>query len=320
MAGRPLKPIPDSTPPALRALVQRLRNVKESSGKTIEVLAKDSGFSESVVRRALAGRGVPLLETVKRIADACGVQGRDLARLWRAAMAESVLPSGVQERGPEEVSSREAFFDSMVFMRIRDGYPSLRVLEQRAGRGRDGRARLPHSTLHLVLDGQVPPTEGLFTVFMDVLAVPSSQRSAWLEAHRRVFADVPARRPWGVPPPVVRDEPPAVTSCEAAERALSRIEDTEDIKRKVGKLREPDDYELLGIGYLNTPVPGPQWPEPYDDEELAAWEAEASAGHRTQEHGSLLEDLRAVIGRLNGPEAQGGTPQPLRPADRPDPD
>lgn len=297
MAGRPLKPIPDSTPPALQALGQRLRNVKESSGKTFEVLAEDSGFSESVVRRALAGRGVPLLETVERIADACGVQGRDLARLWRAAMAESVLPSGVQERGPEEVSSREAFFDSMVFMRIRGGYPSLRVLEQRAGRGRDGRTRLPHSTLHLVLDGQMPPTEGLFTAFMDVLAVPSSQRSAWLEAHRRVFADVPARRPWGVPPPVVRDEPAAVNSCQAAERALSRIEVTENIKRKVGQLREPDDYELLGLGYLNSPVPGQPWPEPYDDEELAAWEAEASAGLPAQEDVDLREKLRAMIDR-----------------------
>ncbi|WP_183154903.1 hypothetical protein [Streptomyces shenzhenensis] len=39
MASRPLKPIRASAPPALRALVQRLRNVKESSGKTIEVLA-----------------------------------------------------------------------------------------------------------------------------------------------------------------------------------------------------------------------------------------------------------------------------------------
>ncbi|MEU6603356.1 hypothetical protein [Streptomyces flaveolus] len=114
-------------------------------------------------------------------------------------MAESVLPSGVQERGPEEVSSREEFFDTMVSMRIRGGYP-LRVLEQRAGRGRDGRTRLPHSTLHLVRDGKMPPAERLFTAFMDVLAVPSSKKAAWLDAHHRVLANVPAAC-LGEPPP-----------------------------------------------------------------------------------------------------------------------
>jgi hypothetical protein len=111
----------------------------------------------------------------------------------------------------------------------------------------------------------------------------------------------------------VRDEPPAVNSCEAAARALARIETTEGIKRKVGQLREPDDYELLGLGYLNTPVPGPQWPELYDDEELAAWDAEAPAGHRAQELGGLREELLAVIRRLKRPEARGGAPQSPRP-------
>ncbi|GGM19047.1 hypothetical protein GCM10010129_74170 [Streptomyces fumigatiscleroticus] len=74
-------------------------------------------------------------------------------------------------------------------------------------------------------------------------------------------------------------------------------------------VREPDDYELLGLGYLNAPAPGPQWPELYDGEELAAWEAEASAGLPTQQHGSLSGELRATIGRLNGPESQDGAPQ-----------
>ncbi|MFE9069053.1 helix-turn-helix domain-containing protein [Streptomyces violaceusniger] len=296
MAGRPPAPIPDSAPPALKALVQRLRNVKESSGKTIEVLAEDSGFSESVVRRALAGRQVPLLETVMRIADACGGQSRDLARLWTAAKAEKVLP-GVRKLGPAMVTSPVEFVDSMNFMRIDAGYPSLRQLERHAGSDQDGRTRLPHSTLHLVLAGQVPPAEGLFTAFMDVLAVPSSQRHAWLDAHRRVFADVPARRAWGEPPLVGRDVPAVINSCEAAERALSRIEETENIKRRAGQLPEPDDYELLGLGYLNTPAPGPQWPELYDDEELAAWEAEAAARLPAQKDVDLREKLRAMIDR-----------------------
>ncbi len=296
MAGRPPAPIPDSAPPALRTLVRRLRSVKETSGKTIEMLAKDSGFSGSAVGRALAGKHVPPLGTVERIAGACDVKGRELARLWSAAKAEEVLP-GVTKLGPVMVNSPVEFVESMIFMRIDGGYPSLRVLEQRAGRAPDGRTRLPHSTLNRVLTRQMPPTEELFTAFMEVLAVSSSQKADWLDAHRRVFADAPARRAWGEPPPVVRDEPPAVNSCEAADRALARIEATEGIKRKVGQLREPDDYELLGLGYLNAPAPGPQWPELYDDEELAAWEAEAAARPPAPEDVDLRDTLRAMIDR-----------------------
>ncbi|MEU7306125.1 hypothetical protein [Streptomyces sp. NPDC007206] len=70
----------------------------------------------------------------------------------------------------------------------------------------------------------------------------------------------------------------------------------EEIKRKTGQLREPDDYELLGLGYLNSPTPGSQWPE-YDDEELAAAEAEAAAQLPAQEDVDLREKLRAIINR-----------------------
>ena len=319
MAGRRLSPIPASTPPERRALVQRLRNAKEASDKTFEALAKDSGVSESVVRRALAGERVPSLETVKAIARACGCKEDEMARAWYAAKAEEALP-GARELGPMMVTSRAEFVESMIFMRIESGYPPLHQLEKDAGCDQDGRTRLPHSTLQLVLKGQIPPTEKLFTAFMDALSVPAARRRNWLDAHHRLFADLPARRAWGQPPPHVSDEPPALTSCEAADRALARLEEDEEIKRKTGQLKEPDDYGLLGLGYLNTPAPGPQWPELYDEGKLAAWEAEASAGLPAQEHDRLREELRAMIGRLNGPESQGGAPQSPRPQGRADPD
>jgi transcriptional regulator with XRE-family HTH domain len=295
MAGRPLSPIPTSTPPALGALVQRLRNAKESSGKTFEVLARDSGVSASVVRRALAGKGVPLLETVEGIARACGRKEHDMARFWHDAKAEEVLP-GARKLGPMMATSRAEFVESMIFMRIEGGYPPLHRLEQLAGSDRDGRTRLPYSTLHRVLEGRIPPSEKVFTAFMAALSVPAAQTRNWLNAHHRLFADAPARRAWGEPPPVVGDEPTAVTSCEAADRALARLEEDETIKRKTGQLKEPDDYELLGLGYLNSPLPAWQWPE-YDDEELAAWEAEAAAQPHAQEDADLREKLHAIIDR-----------------------
>ncbi|MFH0246225.1 helix-turn-helix domain-containing protein [Streptomyces sp. HK10] len=295
MAGRPLGPIPASTPPELRALVVRLRDAKEASGKTFEALAKDGGVSESVVRRALAGKGVPPLETVKAITHACGRTVDDMARAWHAAKAEEVLP-GTRELGPKMVSSRAELVESMIYMRITGGYPPLHQLEKDAGSDENGRTRLPHSTLHKVLKGRIPPTETLFTAFMEALSVPAADSQNWLDAHRRLFADAPARRPFGQPPPVVRDEPPAITSCEAAERALPRMERDEEIKRKTGQLKEPDDYELLGLGYLNAPAPDFLWPE-YDEDELAALEAEAAAQQPAQQHVDLREKLRAIIDR-----------------------
>ncbi|GGT02718.1 helix-turn-helix domain-containing protein [Streptomyces cinerochromogenes] len=296
MAGRPLSPIPASTPPKLRALVQRLRDAKEVSGKTFAALAKDSGVSERAVGRYLGGEEVPRLETVKAITRACGRKEDDLVRAWYAAKAEEVLPPSARNVGPERVTSRAQFVESMIFMRIEGGYPPLHQLEKNAGRDENGETRLPHSTLHQVLHGQIPPTETLLTAFIDALSMPAARRRHWLDVHRSLFADAPARRPWGQPPPVVRDEPPALTSCEAADRALLRLEQSEDIKRKTGQLKEPDDYEVLGLGYLNSPAPDFLWPE-YDDEEIAAREAEAAARLSVQERVDLREKLRAMIDR-----------------------
>ncbi|MEU6033008.1 helix-turn-helix transcriptional regulator [Streptomyces tauricus] len=293
MAGRPLSPVPVGTPPALRTLVQRLRDVKEASGKTFATLAKDSRISENDVRRALAGKGVPLLGTVKAIARACGRKEDDLARAWYSAKGEEILP-GARKLGPMMVTSRAEFVDSMIFLRIEGGYPPLHQLEKKAGSSADGRSRSPHSTLHHVLHRRIPPTEELFTAFVDALSMPAAHRRHWLDAHRRIFADAPARRPWGQPPPVVRKEPAALTSCEAADRALTRLEHDEEIKRKTGQLKEPDDYELLGLDFLNSSAPGYQWP---DEAELAAWEAQAAALPPSQKDVDLREKLRAMIDR-----------------------
>ncbi|MFF3617026.1 hypothetical protein [Streptomyces sp. NPDC002580] len=64
-----------------------------------------------------------------------------------------------------------------------------------------------------------------------------------------------------------------------------------EIKRRTGQLKEPDDYERLGLGYLNSPAPASRWP---DEAELAVWKAEAAA---RPEDVDLREALRAFIDR-----------------------
>lgn len=68
----------------------------------------------------------------------------------------------------------------------------------------------------------------------------------------------------------------------------------EEIKRKTGQLKEPDDYERLGLGYLNSPAPEFQW---WDEAEIAAWEAEAAAQQRALKHVDLREELLAYNDR-----------------------
>ncbi|CAM5681142.1 hypothetical protein SGRIM128S_07916 [Streptomyces griseomycini] len=65
------------------------------------------------------------------------------------------------------------------------------------------------------------------------------------------------------------------------------MERSEEIKRITGQVREPDDYDLLGLGYLNSPGP-----EAYDEEVLEQWEADSSAAGPTRHSGTtdLKED------------------------------
>jgi transcriptional regulator with XRE-family HTH domain len=202
VTGRPLSPIPASTPPKLRALVQRLRDAKEVSGKTFAALAKDSGVSERALGRYLGGEEVPRLETVKAITRACGRKEDEMVWAWYDAKAEKELPPAARNVGPERVASRAQLVESTIFMRIEGGYPPLHQLEKNAGRDENGETRLPHSTLHQVLHGQIPP-----------------HREAVHRLHGRF---VHARRPQaalaGRPPPSLRRRPRAARLGTAAPR------------------------------------------------------------------------------------------------------
>jgi hypothetical protein len=192
------------------------------------------------------------------------------------------------------VTTAESLVEAMNVMRAEAGQPSLMWLEQKAGRDEAGRTRLPHSTLWLVLKEKIPPSEGLFTAFLETLGLPDKDVREWQGTHRRVYAGTTPRRPWGEPPPpVVRSEPAAVHPYDHGEVALRRLERHEEIKHMTGQVREPDDYELLGLSHLNSPGP-----EAYDEEMLAQWEADSAAGPTQDSRTTdLKEELRGILGR-----------------------
>ncbi|MDX5570203.1 helix-turn-helix transcriptional regulator [Streptomyces sp. ID05-04B] len=297
MSGRPLDPLPATAGPALVKLTEWLRMHKEASGKSGRELAQDSGagISERTLLRAFAGRCVPSEAVVEDLAEILHADKAVARRLWRGARAETAVGPGMRRRGPATVTTAEALVEAMIVMRAQAGQPALAHLEETAGRDETGRWRLPHSTLWLVLQEKIPPSEGLFTAFLHALYLPGKDVREWQATFRRVYAGAPVRRAWGEPPPpVVRNDPAPLTSCENGDVALQRMERHEEIKLRTGQVREPDDYELLGLGSLNSPGP-----EAYDEETLAQWEAESTAAHPEQHGGttSLKDELRAILDR-----------------------
>ncbi|CAM5343400.1 helix-turn-helix domain-containing protein [Streptomyces griseomycini] len=297
MTGRPPGRLPATTGPALARLTRWLRAHKEACGKSGRELAQESGagFSERTLLRAFAGRRVPPEAVVEDLADIFHADREEAKQLWREARAEAAVSPGMHGRGPSTVTTAETLVEAMNVMRAEAGQPALLRLEEKAGRDEAGRTRLPHSTLWLVLKEKIPPSEGLFTAFLEALGLSGKDVREWQATYRRIYAGAPPRRAWGEPPPpVVRNEPAAVHPYDHGDVALQRMERSEEIKRITGQVREPDDYDLLGLGYLNSPGP-----EAYDEEVLEQWEADSSAAGPTRHSGTtdLKEELRAILGR-----------------------
>ncbi|MFF3547520.1 helix-turn-helix domain-containing protein [Streptomyces platensis] len=298
MTGRCLGPLPATTGPALAKLARWLRAHKEACGKSGRELAQESRFSERTLLRAFVGRRVPPEAVVEDLADIFHADKEEAKRLWREARAEAAVSPGMHGRGPSTVTTAETLVEAMNVMRAEAKQPALLRLEEKAGRDEAGRTRLPHSTLWLVLQEKIPPSEGLFTAFLEALGLSDKDVRAWQGTYRRIYAGAPPRRKWGEPPPpVVRNEPAAVHPYDHGDAALQRMERMErdeGIKRITGQVPQPDDYELLGLGYLNAPGP-----EASGEEMLAQWEADSVAASPKQHSGTtdLKEELRAILGR-----------------------
>lgn len=86
MAGAPMKAVPADAPPALAELALRLRDLRgDTPLRDIEAV---SGVSKSVISRAMSGKELLRLPTIRRIVEACGGDWETLQDLWHAADQE----------------------------------------------------------------------------------------------------------------------------------------------------------------------------------------------------------------------------------------
>ncbi|MEE1781756.1 helix-turn-helix transcriptional regulator [Streptomyces sp. SP17BM10] len=199
--GRREKPVAASDP-ALGRLAAWLREQRERAGLTYRQLAARTNYHPTTLQRAAGGRTVPNWTVVEAFTRECGGDLRAARRKWAQAnyWAHVPRPPGPQRRRaprplhPEQVDSFADLRRAMHEMRRKADWPALEELDRRArARG----ARLPSSTLALVLKGEAPLHKPVFRTYMEVCGVRETRRELWATAWDRAAI---ARTPVSVTP------------------------------------------------------------------------------------------------------------------------
>ncbi|MGW3910531.1 helix-turn-helix domain-containing protein [Streptomyces sp. NPDC005070] len=233
--GRPRGPVAPDSPPAVRELAVRLRELREASGLTLSKLAELGPTHMSLLSRASSGRIVPSWEIVKVFADAAQLEPGDVAalkRLWERARSERATRStAVPETagaGSVSTSAQTLLGHHQDFARsaaLRDlyeeaGTPPLRQLAGESGH--------PRSTVHRAVTGQSLAGAADIAEAL-VLHLPESRRVFW-EPEVKVLFGPPAAAPVPVAPPF------EVAEGEAASQAHRAVADFKKALRELRNL------------------------------------------------------------------------------------
>ncbi|WP_075738604.1 hypothetical protein [Streptomyces acidiscabies] len=294
----------------LHRLVAWLRRHKGES--TYEDLAEACRFRPGActLRRAVDGRRLPTWNTVNAFAQATDADVGEARRLWQSAQNADAAartvprPAGHKPYAPGRITTRKGLAAAMRRVHREAGSPSLRSLE------REGAGELPRSTLTLALADERLPTGRLLAAFLTACRASQPVTESLTTARDRLD---PRTRP-----PVRHRAYPCPDADPAFQEAIERKERDEEIKRKTGQLREPDDDDgLLGVTYLH---------DRYSDAEIEAWETEhaeelaRAAAEQVQEPGQMRIRLKDITARIR----PGSTTSPmtfaeLRPQSQPPP-
>ncbi|MFK4106157.1 helix-turn-helix domain-containing protein [Streptomyces sp. NPDC019531] len=189
--GRPENPIPDPSSP-LGVLATALRSGRRRVGLSYAQLAEQTRFcSPGTLQRAASGTVLPRHDVALSFAQACGLNIDDITQLWLAAHRGS--RGGIrkcQEPAPQPhlIEDLEGLCSALEELRLANGAPSYRVMENRA---RASGKELSRSTAYRICSQrQAPTTIECLEAFLVACEVLPRSREPWFEAFLRLQRDV----------------------------------------------------------------------------------------------------------------------------------
>ncbi|MFE3993489.1 helix-turn-helix domain-containing protein [Streptomyces goshikiensis] len=191
--GRPECPV-TSANQGLYRLALWLRQARHEAGLTNAELAARTPFNASTLQRATSGDRVPRLPVVEAYARGCGASAAEVRKMWRQARwieHRALRPYGKSAPLPKLISDAADLLAAVRELYYKAGAMPLREMEVRAGHG-----RLPHTTVHRVLNGTTMFEFDQLVAFLEVCEVPEKEQkdwqTAWMRAWRhRVYGPAP---------------------------------------------------------------------------------------------------------------------------------
>ncbi|MEU5106706.1 MULTISPECIES: helix-turn-helix transcriptional regulator [unclassified Streptomyces] len=192
--GRPEYPV-TSANQGLYRLALWLRQARHEAGLTNAELAARTPFNASTLQRATSGDRVPRLPVVEAYARGCGASAAEARRMWRHARwieHRALRPYSKSAPLPKLISDAADLLAAVRELYYKSGAMPLREMEVRAGHG-----RLPHTTVHRVLNGTTMFEFDQLVAFLEVCEVPEKEhkdwQTAWMRAwrHRGMYAPAP---------------------------------------------------------------------------------------------------------------------------------
>ncbi|WHM41119.1 helix-turn-helix transcriptional regulator [Streptomyces sp. BPTC-684] len=208
----------DYTLPDRGALAALLRNQRKATGLTYHELAPKAGVSAATLKRATSGKVMPTERTVVAFIEACGGDRTDVEKgrlFWRLARMEQRGTRGQRTPHPRLISSQAELSLGLVDLYERDGLPSFREMQRRAGA-----EWLAISSISRIVHREaLPASRGQMAAFLRACRVSRKVQSDWLDTWQRVVS-----RPYATTIYPVRPRRPS-TALRSHER-LHRPQDT----------------------------------------------------------------------------------------------
>ncbi|MEU5234049.1 helix-turn-helix transcriptional regulator [Streptomyces anulatus] len=172
--------------PALRELVQWLRDRRAAARLTYRELADLTGLHATTLQRVASGHTVPMLDRVLAYAWACDARGDEAHRLWLRARRERARAGGSARPAPSPalVGDLAELSAALLGLYEEAGGPPLRAMEKRAG----SFGSLPRSAAHRIVSKQsVPRDLKQLQAFLRACDLPESRWKPWESAWSRAW-------------------------------------------------------------------------------------------------------------------------------------